>query len=182
MNIQEYAQKLEGLTRKAAIELTNEVRVPAANLLRANVLNRISIDGKASDGSQIGQYSTKPAYYSRKQFVKTGVFKPQGKSGTNKSARSMYIPDGYKGLRGIQGMPNAKVIADYTGDLKLDYQQETEGTTILFGFTKETESRKHHSLTKRYGKNIFPATRNELEEFNESCKKGFAEVTLRILK
>lgn len=182
MNLEQNISNLQNLAQNAAEKLTVQVRLPEANRLRADVLNRITIDGKASDGTTIGAYSHKPASYSRKQFVKTGVFKPQGKNGKRKDAKTMYLIEGYHQLRGIQGMDNSKVVLDYSGDLRLDYQQETQGTTIVFGFTKESEAIKHKAVEKKYGKKIFPATEEELTDYNKRCAAAYSEITSRILK
>lgn len=59
--------------------------LPAVNELLAEVKNRISVDGKNTAGGSIGQYSTKSAYFTKKQFTKQSAFK-----GTGKSESSLY--------------------------------------------------------------------------------------------
>lgn len=81
ITVEEYRERLKQILEKAQQAKTEEIIIPAANAMLAAIKNRISRDGKASDGSLIGSYSTKPAYFSKKSFNKKAAFKPQGKSG-----------------------------------------------------------------------------------------------------
>lgn len=73
--MQDYQQRLRQLSTIAV----ESVAVPLANEMLAEVKNRIVLDGKKSDNTQIGQYSVKSAYFEKKVFDKQSAFKPTGK-------------------------------------------------------------------------------------------------------
>lgn len=180
MNMQEYINKLRELAVATTAQATLAIRVPAANRMRANVINRISNDGKATDGSKIGSYSTKPAYFSKAQFVRKGSFKPQGK--VRKGTKTMYIPTGYHGLRQIQGRRTDMKNLQYSGDMLLDFRQETQGSDILIGFIKKKESDKRKGNEKRAGKKILTPSQQEINEYNKECAEGYKELITSVLK
>lgn len=180
MNLQQHGERLKQLAAKTSAQATLSIRVPAANRLRGSVINRIANDGKASDGSKIGSYSTKPAYFSRNQFAKKGAFKPQGKIRTG--TKTMYIPTGYSGFRAIQGRKTDTVNLQLSGDLLLDYQQEERGAEILIGFTNKLQSDKRRGNEKRFGKNIFRATQQEVAAYNKECAEGYNKIIVNTLR
>lgn len=185
MNLAEHLLRMRELAEKAAGEATMQIRVPAANALRGNIINRIQNQGVGSDGGKIGSYSRKPAYYSKRQFVKKGAFKPAGKSGADKFKnglphKSMYVPGGYGQLRDIQGRQSGYVDGTYSGDMMLDYQQQVTTKETLLGFTKEKESVKRKAFEQRF-KPVFRATTQEVQDYNKECAAGYAGLTLKIL-
>lgn len=181
MNLQEYTNNLKQLAGDASAKLALNIRVPAANMMLATIKNRIIREGKASDNSEIGRLSTKPAYFSRKAFVVKGAFKPQGKNGARKGAKSMYLPEGYAQFKGIQGRERSKANMQLSGSMMLDYQQAIQGATILQGFTNKKESDKRKGNEARFNKRIFPATEQEIQAYNKECAEGYAELTVKIL-
>lgn len=179
MTIEEYQEKLRELAGVKSEELAQEIVVPEGNELLATIKNRIQVDGKGSDGSDIGQYSKKPAYYSRDQFDKKGSFKNIGKRG-EPTKSTMYIRDGYYGLRGVQGKPNNKINETYTGSTMLSYQLQPITNGAVIGFVNEKSSKIRQGQEKRRGK-IFYATEAEMKEYEKNVAEASAEVTLRIL-
>lgn len=185
-NLQQHLERIQRLALAASKEATLAIRVPAANRLRATVINRIVNEGKASDGSKIGNYSTRPAYYNRDAFVRKGSFRPVGKTGktvfaNGKAHRSMYLPNGYLQLRSIQGRRTDTVNLQYSGDMVLDYQQQVTDTSILIGFTKKLQSDKRKGNEKRFGKPIFKPTTGEISAYNKECAQGYEALSLKIL-
>jgi hypothetical protein len=181
MDIKEHLARIKELAAKVSKSEALKIRVPAANLLLANTKNRIANEGRNSNVGKIGNYSTKPAYYSRKQFVKKGAFKGVGKNG-GKPRKTMYIATGYKGLRAAQGLKTDTINAEYSGDLMLSYVSVPDGNAnIKQGLNTELSARKRAGLEKRFGP-LLKSTKEEIAEFNKECALGFAELTIKTLK
>lgn len=181
MDIKEHLARIKELAAKVSVSEALRIRVPAANALLAATKNRITDEGRASDGSKIGSYSTKPAYYSRKKFVKKGAFKGVGKNG-GKPRKTMYIADGYKGFRGVQGLQTAFVNMELSGDLMLSYVSvPKENGNITQGLNTQVSANKRAGLEKGF-KPFLRSTKEEIDEFNKECALGFAELTINTLK
>lgn len=181
MNLQEYNNNVKNLIGSISGQASLAIRVPEGNLLLATTKNRIIREGKASDNSEIGRLSTKSAYFSRKAFVVKGAFKPQGKNGTRKGAKSMYLPEGYAQFKGIQGRERSKANMQLSGSMLLDYQQGVQGNDIVQGFTNAKEIAKRKGNEEHFGKRIFPSTPQEIATYNKNCTAGYAELTVKIL-
>lgn len=204
MTILEYRNKLAELIAQSKEKAIEEAVVPAANKLLATVKNRIQRQGKKTDGSAIGTYSTEPMYASRDQFDKKSAFKPIGKNekkrkttqvfdiGTQKKRsvpitadfrqrKSMYLEQGYKQLRDIQGKPTDKINFTYSGDLMLAYQQQQKDKSILQGLTSELEALKREGLEGRFGKTLTPM-KEEINEYQKDVAKSLQQQQLKILK
>lgn len=187
MDLKEHLSKLRSLSANITTQAVNSIFVPAANRLLAETKNRIINEGVASDGTQIGQYSTKPSYYTRDQFVKKSAFKPIGKTGNRKFKngkphKSMYVQSGYSGLRSLQGRQVAFVNSDYSGSLMADYVQNVRQKEIVHGFTNKQESNKRKGLEQRYGKKIYASTPEQIEAYKVETLKGIKEFTLKTLR
>lgn len=182
MDLQQHLEQLKTLVGDKAKELTLAVRVPAANKLLADTKNRITNEGKASDGSKIGSYSTRPAYYSKNQFVKKGAFKPQGKAGRNKNAKSMYLQQGYKQFKEVQGRQSQFINSELSGDTMLAYQSQVQGNAdILQGLTTQKAAKIRQGNEKRF-KPYFKSTKEEIDAYNKECAEGYAKITIETLK
>lgn len=169
--MQEYQARL----RKLSAIAVESIAVPLANEMLANIKNRIVLDGKKTDEGQIGQYSTKSAYFGRQAFDKQSAFKPQ------KNRKTMFIPDGYKGLRQIQGKPTQFINENYTGSTLATYQQTNGNGVILQGFTTEKSSLIRKGQEAKRGK-IFSPSADELKLYNTEFAKGVQEVQVKILR
>lgn len=124
--------------------------------LQANFLKRVFVDGEDSNNQQLGEYSEKPKYFSKEQFVRKSAFKGQGKDGSTtfkvvtRPRKSMYLPQGYKQLRQIQARPTEKVNLDYSGSLKNAYRVFKFGESVVFGQNDTMEHKKIEGLTERF--------------------------------
>ncbi len=183
MTPQEYLQRLKSLRDNATEKVVENIIVPNANELLANIKNRIVRDKKNSSGSSIGQYSTKPIYASVDQFDKRGAFKPIGKRG--KTKKTMYLPAGYKQLRDIQGKPTDSVNLNYTGSLMLSYQMQVKGKEVLLGLTNQESAKIRQGLEngtrgrKGYGK-VFYATQQEIANYNKNVTEDTKEIITKV--
>lgn len=194
MTLEEHNAKLQTLASQASQKAREGIVVSAGYSLLGAIKNRIIKDGKNSSGAQIGTYSTKPAYYPRGAFIKKGAFKPQGKNqifaqdGTrnkkikrDKGRKTMYLPEGYKELRQIQGRESGFVNLEYSGDLMLSYQGEPTDTAMLLGFTKESQLKKKEGLEGRYG-DVFHATKEEIDAYNKEVIEETNKLTVQLLQ
>lgn len=182
MNITEYNNKLKQLIGEKSGQLALSIRIPAANRMLATIKNRIINEGKSSTGADIGQYSRKPAYFSRDKFVKKGAFKGQGKNGKRKNAKTMYLPEGYYQFKGIQGRPNNIVNMSLSGSMMNDYQQQAKGTTIYQGFTNKKESDKRKGNEANFNKRIFPASQKEIADYNKEVATEYGNLVIKVLR
>lgn len=78
MTSEEYLKRMREYKRQLN-DVVKTVVVPIGNELLAITKNRIINDGQDRYTHMIGQYSTKPGYYTRSEFVKKGAYRPTGK-------------------------------------------------------------------------------------------------------
>lgn len=177
-----YRAKLQQVIDQTKEKAIERIIVPPANKMLATIKNRIQVDGRASDNQPIGHYSTKPMYAGKEQFDKTSSFKPQGKAGKPKKGarvpKTMYLPDGYLGLRKVQGKPVDKMNLTYRGDLIASYQQQLTNNAVLQGLISEREALKRKGLEGRFG-SIMKPTNNEIAQYKKEVAEGERE---RIIK
>jgi hypothetical protein len=172
VTIEEYTKKLSELTQEAVNEVRDGIYVQNGNLLLATIKNRIQREGKDSSGAKMEGYSTKSAYYTRSQFVKKGSFKARGKTGKKVFAngdnhKSMFLQNGFKEFREIQGRQTQLRDLTLSGDLMLSYVLGTDTNAILLGFNQTFQSKKRKGNEKRNGGAIFSAMDSEMKAFNE---------------
>lgn len=183
MDLAAYHNNLQNLTTSTAQKLAEAAVIPAGLRLLGTIKNRITRDGQATDGSEIGQYSTTPGYYSRKQYVKKGAFKPSGKPGSNRNPdprKTAYLAEGYRELREIQGRPVDKVNLNYTGDLLASYQAQKTAQALLLGLNNATQIPKRRGLEAKYG-DIFHAQRTEIGVFTQEVDQAVSRNLLNTL-
>ena len=115
MTLDDFSKHLKGqylLLRDTAVR--ERLAVVAANRVSALVKRRVFRDGVAQDGSQIGQYSTKPGWFTTSA---PGLPKlsPKGKPPSKRAKKTIYSESGYKGYRNEVGRQSAKVDLNLTG-------------------------------------------------------------------
>lgn len=184
MTLEEYTERLKRLSTTYADKAKEAVFVPAANELLATIKNRIVQDGKNSQGSNIGQYDTTPAYYGPNAFVKKSSFSAQGKTGekifkNGKPHKTEFIPSGYKGLREKQGRRTDVINESYSGATMLAYQMAVGGNDILLGMTNTEAAKIRQGQEKKRGK-IFYATKNEIEDYNKNVREESEKLVKQI--
>lgn len=206
MNLQEYNRRLQELAQGVSERQVQAIVVPAASRLLGNIKNRIQRQGKATDGADIGTYSSKPFYASKGQFAKKGAFKPVGQRGFKgerikrvkgkyvkrqkredwtykvykRKVKTMYLQHGYKQLRDIQGRQTQFIDLTYSTDLMASYQLAQESKRVLLGLTSEVQSRKREGLEKRFGA-ILTGSAKELQEYNEDVQTALKELTIKTI-
>lgn len=115
MDLKEFAETMR--VRAALLndpDLRERLGVVACNEVSAIKKREVFRDGIAMDGSQIGRYSTKPAYFSVSQ---PGLPKiaPKEKNGSKRAKKTFYLEEGYKGYRQAVGRQGGKVDLNMTG-------------------------------------------------------------------
>lgn len=151
----------------------------ACKSVEADVKTRVFGDGGATDGSKIGDYSTKPIYVNPAKTVGLPKFAPdKGKSG--KPHKTKYFGDGYAGFRKTVGRQTGYVDTELTGDLRLSLQTGTANGRIVFGFTNAKNAGKAAGLEKRFGKAIYTPSdierKTALDAANAEIKFRLAEI------
>jgi hypothetical protein len=170
-----------------------EIIYPVATKVRDDMQQRIFEEGINGAGRKIGTYSRKAAYFSKKQFKKTGAFRPQGKreyikgsqrktvdaydikskkkvkvsvSRGNTQRTSMYLPNGYKELKAIQGYKYEFVNFAYSNQLRNQF-----GTRLAVNKNRvilqldDYNANKTSWLEDKYGKESFKHTEAEKDFF-----------------
>lgn len=126
--------------------------VAAANSVLAQQKDRIFNKGRASNESQIGNYSTNPISISRsRQARQTG---------------KTYFKGGYREYKGLTGKESAFVNLQDTGQMMMDL-----GTTVVgvgeigIGFSNQFNADKSEWAEEKYKKEIFASTDKEDDLF-----------------
>lgn len=177
MTPEEFIKKVS--ERSRSLQVANII-YPAATATRDKMTRRLFDDGKMGNGNDIGRYSTDPMYASKRQFKKTGSFRPQGKYSTKPKfkngnpRRSMYFKDGYKGLRGAQGYRTDKVNITYTADLRNDFatKLQIEGGDVVLRLSRVNNQKKAKGLREKYGASLWKHTEEERQFFATESRKA----------
>lgn len=137
----------------------------AADTQLKSTVQRIHVNGTASDGSVIGQYSAMPIYVNPKNSPSS--FQPVGKTGravfakTGQPHLTRYFDQGYKDYRQQIGLAADKVVLTLRGDLRdgLSVIQTPNGYGL--GWSDEGLYDLSQKLEQRYGKKIWSPTADE---------------------
>lgn len=153
----------------------------AAISMKGEMIDRVFNRGEDSDGGQIGQYSTEPAYFTKEQFIRKGAFKGQGKGTDGSPVRgkkkdgstrqSMYLKEGYREFRDIQGRQTAKKDYRLSGSLEKSIQAvRIDETSVAVAITDERESKKRKGLEAQDNKPVFAPSKTDIEGFEFAMK------------
>ncbi len=161
-----------------------EVIYPIATKVHADMTERIFSEGINGNGQKIGEYSTESAYFTKKQFKKTSAFKGRGKNSNSPkfkdgtARKSMFIADGYKGLKSVQGYVSAFVNLTYSSTLRNGFASglaENGGAIVLRLINKENQ-KKLEWLKEKYGPATFKHTKEEREFFKKELTKDLISI------
>lgn len=150
--------------------------------LEAMYKRRIFDNGLKSDGSQIGEYSNKPIYVGKDEFVRKAAFKPHGKPDANGKKRTknktMFIAGGYSEFRSIQGRETNHINFKYSGSEERAFKTMKFGNAALFGNTDLNESIKIESQQEKFG-NTFELSEGEKQFIRDEIQDK-AVVTIKV--
>jgi len=188
MSFEKTVNKLAGLDafmRREAKLITGEV----IGTYFVEYVSRIFNEGKASDKTPIGQYSTKPMLVGAKSFMnktKANAFFSSEKAKNKKNKenkenkgdsgwrtikteqgfeRLKLIEGGYKEFRALNGLQTSEVDLTFRGDLfrsvKLDVKR------FAIGFNSILQKAKADYLEKHFKKVIFEVPNSDVEEMHK---------------
>jgi len=149
----------------------------AALRVQAEYKNRVFVEGRTSDGSPIGQYSTKPFYQNPNALIgvsSSGV-KPKGKNGrsrfkSGKPKKTRYLPQGYKELRELTGRQSETVDLNFSGSLERSVRVVQLENQAFVRFTVASEIEKIEANERRFGVDIITASDEEREAGIEAAR------------
>jgi len=162
----------------ASIEKLN---VPLGKAVQSSVQqigNRIFDEGKKSDGSDIGQYSTEPIYVNPKFTPNDNGIKPtKGKGGQHlfkngKEHQTTFIEGGYKDYQKRMGKNNDKVYLKNTNSLQSDFRKGNTATKInankyTIQLDRKENEGKIDGLNEKYGMITDPMSK-EVSDFERN--------------
>lgn len=90
--------------------------------------------------------------------------------------KSMYLAEGYKELREIQGRPVDKINYTYTGDTIGSYVLYAGNDAVLLGLNNERSAKIREGLEKRKGR-AFSASAEELQDYETEVSEVLNEIS-----
>jgi len=99
----------------------------------------------------------------------------------NKPRTTMYLPQGYKELRDIQGFRTDVVDLTYRGELKKDFAIAQDGQAFLIGFKTKPQSDKRFALERQFGP-VFYATTQERTKYLQAAAFNLNRLTVGALE
>jgi len=175
MTQEEFEKKIKDKIAKLKVA---ELIMPYAISANSEMSARIFEDGKNGNGVKIGNYSTDEMYAGVRKFNNKGRFRPKGKSGAVKFKngnvrKTMYLKNGYKELRQLQGYESSFVNLQYTGDLMTDFTKvKPVGDKVIVSVSRGINDKKIQGIENRYGKSVFKHTKDERKKFTEKVTKA----------
>jgi hypothetical protein len=189
--LKDLEQRLIALAKIAA-GAVDKAKVAGANQIEADFKTRVFTNGKKTDGSDIGSYSTDPTYVSidgaKKKYgsqLKSSALQPIGKTGSRKFKngnphKSEYFGDGYSGFRAKVGRQNQKIDLNLTGNLQDSIATGLTQTGLQLGFINgaAAELADHHDT--RFGE-IFTTSDEEQDAVIEVMSEIIIEELVQSL-
>jgi len=145
--------------RMVTQEAKRNYQTVAANHVKGNFDERIYQQGKATDGSGIGEkYSDNPL-----NVPLQDVRRIPGLSGR----KTGFFSGGYEQLRKEAGRQTNFVDLELTGSLKGSGAVGTDGEDVVFGFINAADQKISKKLERQYKKTIFKVADSDLEGVEE---------------
>lgn len=156
----------------------NRIEIVVLKTAEGLMKQRIFNNGKASNGSQIGQYSTKDMLIGASSFAnKTNANSVLGSKKkrkgldwvTVKGRRLAVLNGGYRHLRRLQGFQTGYVDLEINGDLRRSIvtgKSVTGGNAL--GFFNDEQRIIGESQEKRFKKDIFALSPQELKAMDKA--------------
>jgi hypothetical protein len=161
----QFGASLKKIAERYSKENINRAVMSAAITINADMSERIFVNGKNSNGSQIGSYNTEgPLYVNPANAPKK--FPPKGKEGktkfsNGKSHKTGYF-ESYAEYRKKVGRPVDKVNLNLFGILESDFSKgpTVSGNSVVIT-VNSSNAEKIVSQEKRFGAKIFSLTKQE---------------------
>lgn len=153
----------------ASAYTTTRLQLVATKALEAEHKDRVFVQGRATNGSRIGTYSTRPIYASPQRLagLPTARIRPQGKSGARRfksghPRRSRYFAGGYRELRRTVGRQSQYVDLNLTGTtLSQLVVGRSNGRRVSYGFSAMRPLHILEGHEAKYRKVIITPSRRE---------------------
>jgi hypothetical protein len=192
MNSDDLLRKL--YAQKAVLESTataERVGFVACNTVAGLHQQRIFDEGKATDGSSIGNYSQTPIYVNPKKVQRgsvrrAGLGSPKGKTGrtvfasSQKPHKTVYFGAGYSGFRNAVGRQTAKVDLNLTGASAASLKVVRKGRTYAYGFTNRERMNILKGNEKRFAKTILQTSEKEKRMGARAAKQEIERILQEI--
>lgn len=162
--------KLEEIRILLENEIQNAERIALQSLFGA-YMRRIFNEGKATDETQIGEYSKKPMLTGSKNFRTAGsaksFFSKKNEWLTVKTTKGKQalaiVPGGYSEFRTLNGLQNQYVDLEFRGDLFRSIIVAEFNGHIVLGFNNSKEAIISRELEIKYKKAIFEPSTSEIQ-------------------
>lgn len=192
--------KLKDLKRTLNGKVMTGIALSAIGEGMAAFKARVFFEGKAADGSSIGEYSKKPFYLPVKkqgkgfagkagsQVTNAGI-KPRGKKkekyvyGDFKNGnkrKSMYFKDGYYEYRATVQRKNEKVDLSLTNQLNNDIKTGRRGNEVQVAITTKLSIEKARGNEERFKKDIFVFSDAETAQVEKEMERLFDKLLSKI--
>jgi hypothetical protein len=157
---------------------SNRIEIVVLKTVEGLMKRRIFNSGIASDGSKIGNYSTRPILVGASSFANKS--KARNVLGSKKRRRDeidwrtvkgrrlAVFPGGYKQLRRVQGFQTAYVDLEVNGDLRRSIVVGKSGTDNVIGFFNDDQRIIGRAQEDRFKKDIFAISTKELKEMDRA--------------
>lgn len=148
------------------------IRVAGRDIV-ADAGDRIFVQGKASNNRDIGTYSTKPIYISKKNSPR--------KAGIEKES-SYFFPGGYKQFKEAIGR-GEKVNLRLFGSLQRDFlnpAEHTSGNSVTFSLKQEENIKKKGWAEEHFEKDIFNLAKKEEKVLVKTFEFELAKMIAKI--
>jgi hypothetical protein len=179
MTVREYADRLNELYTFVGGDITDLVILSPATKMLREIKRRVVQDGANTSLEPLGNYSTKPISVTKDKFINKSVFSPTDTvSSTIKykvgdktrkrkvEKKTMYLRNGYKELRDIQGLQTAFIDLKYSGKMVRAFKLAKGENAILMGITTQRSAKVYKDLVRRFGQ-FYQPTQAESKEYLE---------------
>jgi len=111
-----------------------------------------------------------------KKTARFGLVKPN-----YQERKTMYLKEGYKELRDVQGLRTDITNFKYSGDLLESYQSQLTVQTVLLGLTSELSAKKRAGLEAKKGR-VFYASDKEISDYLARVNFSLERITRNTLQ
>jgi len=158
---------------------TDESMRVAVRVSHNNTVIRIFEAGGASNGSEIGQYSSSPTLVGSSSFktkrAANKIFGSKAKRAEQEWRKVqghnlVLLPGGYKEIRKLEGLETSFVNLRFTNNLQSDFRsaiQKLKPNRYVTGTNRKENGEKREWLEEHFGKEIFAPTEKESDIFVE---------------
>lgn len=164
----------------SVLQAADDATFIAANDMYANYLHRIFDKGENTAGAKIGNYGVYDYYAAEADFVRPSAFKSNnGKRGT--PIKSYYTPEGWAGVRKVNGRQTAYIDFNYTTDLMRSIELiKASGGGFELAILNALNAAKSEGLDKMFS-TTFEVSNKEEQTFYVQFENAFLKNLSKII-